>query len=124
MAFPWAFGTWVLMVRRRPDLIERASEGWSLLLDPSLKDRLVLPSSPRVVISLLAGPGSRTEPDLPERLRRLRSQALAFDDIGGLNLLLAAEAAPGPAPLVAVTVKVYDTPLVRPVRVAVVAAPS
>lgn len=92
MAFPWALGTWVLMVRRRPDLIERASEGWSLLLDPSLKDRLILPSSPRVVISLLAGPGSRTEPDLPERLCRLRSQALAFDDIGGLNLLLAAEA--------------------------------
>ncbi|MFM8524931.1 MAG: twin-arginine translocation pathway signal [Cyanobacteriota bacterium] len=91
-AFPWAFGTWVLLVRRRPDLIARASEGWSLLLDPSLRGRLVLPSSPRVVISLLAGNGPWTDPGLPDRLRRLRAQALAFDDVDGLNLLLANDA--------------------------------
>lgn len=92
LAFPWAFGTWVLLVRRRPDLIARASEGWSLLLDPSLKGRLVLPSSPRVVISLLAGNSPWTDPDLKGRLRRLRAQALAFDDVDGLNLLLANDA--------------------------------
>lgn len=91
-AFPWALGTWVLLVRRRPDLIARASEGWSLLLDPSLRGRLVLPSSPRVVISLLAGSAPLSDPTLPDRLRQLRRQALAFDDRDGLNLLLAADA--------------------------------
>ena len=92
-AIPWALGTWILLVRRRPDLIDRAAEGWSLLLDPSLKGRLVLPSSPRVLISLLAGsrPWS-SDPSLADRLRRLRAQTLAFDDVNGLNLLLAGDA--------------------------------
>jgi hypothetical protein len=53
LAFPWAFSTWVLVLRSRPDLARRRQEGWDLLLDPSLKDRLVLPSSPRVVIELV-----------------------------------------------------------------------
>lgn len=91
-AFPWALGTWVLLVRERPDLVARAPEGWSLLLDPSLKGRLLLPSSPRVVISLLAGKARLDQPTLPEQLRRLRAQALAFDDVDGLNLLLAGDA--------------------------------
>lgn len=91
-AFPWAFGTWVLLVRERPDLQERAEEGWSVLLDPSLKGKLVLPSSPRVVISLLAGSGDWQAPALAEQLRRLRGQALAFDDRDGLNLLLSGDA--------------------------------
>lgn len=91
-AFPWACGTWVLLVRERPDLLERAAEGWSVLLDPSLKGKLVLPSSPRVVISLLAGSDGWQAPALAEQLRRLRSQALAFDDRDGLNLLLHGEA--------------------------------
>ncbi len=91
-AFPWAFGTWLLLVRERPDLLERASEGWSVLLDPSLKGKLVLPSSPRVVISLLAGGGGQQAPTLPDQLRRLRRQALAYDDRDGLNLLLNGDA--------------------------------
>ena len=53
LAFPWAFSTWVLVLRSRPDLARRRQEGWSLLLDPSLRGRLVLPSSPRVVIELV-----------------------------------------------------------------------
>ena len=80
LAFPWAFNPWVLLLRNRPDLERRGAEGWDLLLDPSLTGALVLPSSPRVVIELAQGDG--------ERLRRLRRQALAFDDRDGLNLLL------------------------------------
>ncbi len=53
LAFPWAFSTWVMVLRSRPDLARRRQEGWALLLDPSLKGRLVLPSSPRVVIELV-----------------------------------------------------------------------
>jgi hypothetical protein len=124
LAFPWAFSTWVLVLRSRPDLARRRSEGWSLLFDPSLKGRLVLPSSPRVVIELVmrqlgltpaplsstalaqapvqpnvqASPRPKTDaapmedPRLQEAVRHLRSQALAFDESNGLNLLLAGEA--------------------------------
>jgi hypothetical protein len=55
-----------------------------LLLDPSLAGAVVLPSSPRVVLDLVDG-------DV-ERLRRLRRQAVAFDDRDGLSLLLNGQA--------------------------------
>ena len=118
LAFPWAFSTWVLVLRNRADLARRRPEGWGLLLDPSLKGRLVLPSSPRVVIELvlrqlglalegswsaaaavaaadpavLDDPAGLDDPRLPAAIRRLRSQALACDEANGLNLLLAGDA--------------------------------
>jgi hypothetical protein len=84
LAFPWAFSPWVLVLRNRPDLAQRRAEGWQLLLDPSLKGQLVLPSSPRVVMALL---GNGLKP-----LMALRRQALAYDERDGLNLLLSGEA--------------------------------
>ncbi len=84
LAFPWSYGPWVLVLRSRPDLARRRAEGWELLLDPSLAGRLVLPSSPRVTIALVG--------EDPERLRRLRRAALAYDDRDGLSLLLTGEA--------------------------------
>lgn len=84
LAFPWSSAPWVLVLRNRRDLAERRDEGWDLLLDPSLRGRLVLPSSPRVVIALMQGD--------PGKLRRLRRQAVAHDGRDGLNLLLSREA--------------------------------
>lgn len=84
LAFPWSYGPWVLVLRSRPDLARRRAEGWDLLLDPSLAGRLVLPSSPRVAIALVG--------EDPERLRRLRRGALAYDERNGLNLLITGEA--------------------------------
>jgi len=84
LAFPWALNPWVLLLRNRFDLVRRRAEGWELLLDPSLAGALVLPSSPRVVLDLVNGDG--------ERLRRLRRQAVAFDDHDGLSLLLNGQA--------------------------------
>jgi len=84
LAFPWSANPWLLVLRERPDLARRASVGWDLLLDPSLSGKVVLPSSPRVVMALV-------EQD-PQRLCRLRRQALAQDDRHGLNLLLSGPA--------------------------------
>jgi putative spermidine/putrescine transport system substrate-binding protein len=84
LAFPWSCSPWVLLLRNRSDLVRRRVEGWNLLLDPSLRGRLVLPSSPRLAIALVEGD--------PVRLRRLRAQALAYDDRDGLSLLLAGDA--------------------------------
>ncbi len=94
-AYPWAFGTWLLLLRHRRDLVDRSEQGWNLLLEPSLGGRLVLPSSPRVVIELarrMAGGGGAGEKALIERLGRLRRQTLAFDERDGLNLLLSGRA--------------------------------
>ncbi len=84
LAFPWSCNPWVLLLRDRPDLQRRRSEGWDLLLDASLRAKLVLPSSPRVAIALVDGD--------PERLRRLRRNVLAQDDRHGLSLLLSGAA--------------------------------
>ncbi len=91
LAFPWAFSPWVLVLRSRPALAARREQGWDLLLDPSLKGKLVLPSSPRVCIELM---GRNFD-----RIQALRRQALAYDDRDGLNLLLSGEAEAAVAPL-------------------------
>ncbi|MEB3321564.1 MAG: twin-arginine translocation pathway signal [Synechococcaceae cyanobacterium] len=84
LAFPWSVSPWVLALRNRSDLLPRAAGGWDVLLDPSLRGRVVLPSSPRVSIALMGADG--------QRLARLRRQALAHDDRDALNLLLSGEA--------------------------------
>lgn len=99
-AFPWAFGTWVILLRNRADLLRRQSEGWALLLDPSLRRRLVLPASPRLLIALArlqltstpAGRPSLDDARLVDQVRRLHRQALSLDERQGLNFLLAGDA--------------------------------
>ncbi len=88
LAFPWAYSPWVIVLRSRPDL---SGGDWSLLLDPSLRGRLVLPSSPRICIALMGG-------DF-ERVQQLRRQALAHNDRQGLNLLLSGRAEAAVLPL-------------------------
>ena len=84
LAFPWALDPWVLLLRDRPDLARRDDAGWDLLLDPSLRGRIVLPSSARLTLSLVQAD--------PQRLRQLRRAALANDERDGLSLLLSGEA--------------------------------
>ncbi|MFM7236047.1 MAG: twin-arginine translocation pathway signal [Cyanobium sp.] len=84
LAFPWSANPWVLVLRDRGDLARQESLGWDLLLHPSLTGKVVLPSSPRVVMALMG--------EDPERLCRLRRQVLAQDDRHGLNLLLSGPA--------------------------------
>ncbi len=91
LAFPWAFSPWVMALRSQPALAKRAAEGWELLLDPGLRQKLVLPSSPRVCMALVGG-------DF-ERLRALRANALAYDDANALNLLLSGAATVAVVPL-------------------------
>ena len=91
LAFPWAYSPWVIALRSRADLLARRKEGWLLLLDPSLRSRLVLPSSPRISLEIMGG-------DF-ERLEQLRAQALAYDERDGLNLLLSGKADAAVLPL-------------------------
>lgn len=84
LGFPWSCNPWVLVLRDRPDLARQKDAGWSILLDPSLTGKVVLPSSPRVVMALMRGDR--------QGVCQLRRQALALDDRHGLNLLLSGPA--------------------------------
>ena len=85
-AFPIGISPWVMLFRNGKDWLYEAKQGWDVLLDPELTGQVVFPESARFVISL----ADRIEG--ADVLRRLRSQAHAFDDRNGLNWLLAGKA--------------------------------
>ena len=80
---PLAVSPWVLLLRDDPAM---AQEGWPLLLDSAVAGRVVLPASPRLVMSLADHLGGG------QALGALRRQALTYDDRQATNWLLKGEA--------------------------------
>ena len=64
------------------DDLEAARAGWDVLLEPSLRGRVVLPASPRLVMDL------SEHMEAKDALPRLRQQLLTLDDRQGINWLL------------------------------------
>ena len=82
LLLPIGVSPWVMLFRKGDYWLQQAQESWDVLLDPGLRGQVVLPASPRLIMSL-----ADSIKDF-ESLRRLRSQALAFDDRNGINWLL------------------------------------
>ena len=80
---PLSVSPWVLLLRDDPAM---AKEGWPLLLDSAVAGRVVLPASPRLVMSLADHLGGS------QSLSTLRRQALTFDDRQASNWLLKGDA--------------------------------
>ena len=80
---PLAVSPWVMLLRDDPAMTQ---EGWPLLLDSSMAGRVVLPASPRLVMSLADHLGGG------QALPALRRQALTYDDRQATNWLLKGEA--------------------------------
>ena len=80
---PLAVSPWVMLLRDDPAM---AKEGWPLLLDSAVAGRVVLPASPRLVMSLADHLGGS------QSLSTLRRQALTFDDRQASNWLLKGDA--------------------------------
>ena len=79
---PIGVSPWVMLFRNGKEWLPQAQEGSSVLLDNDLTGRVVLPESPRVVISIAE------RLDEPDALMRLRSQALTFDDRNALSVTM------------------------------------
>ncbi len=90
---PIAVSPWVLIFRGEEGLWRQAQESWQVLLEPKLKGHVILPSSPRVVMSL----ADQMKGDNP--LKHLRAQAKSFDDKNGLNWLISGQAKVAVLPL-------------------------
>ena len=80
---PLSVSPWVMLLRDDPAMTQK---GWSLLLDSSMAGRVVLPASPRLVMSLADHLGGS------QSLSTLRRQALTFDDRQASNWLLKGDA--------------------------------
>jgi putative spermidine/putrescine transport system substrate-binding protein len=79
---PVGVSPWVMLFRNGAAWAEAARAGWDVLLQPSLRGRVILPASPRWVIDLADRCGGRST------LRRLRQQLLTMDDRRATNWLL------------------------------------
>ena len=90
---PVGVSPWVMLFRGEPTLKSQADHSWDRLLDPKLKGKVLLPSSPRLVMSLAA------QMQAPDALRRLRQAAISFDDRHALNWLLQGDAQVAVLPL-------------------------
>ena len=90
---PVGVSPWVLLFRQGDPWALQARSGWQVLLDPALKGRVVLPQSPRLVMSL----AERMQ--VADGLRQLRAQAYTFDDRQGLNWLIQGKARVAVLPL-------------------------
>lgn len=106
---PVSVSPWVLLLRG--DALPPAAEadGWNALLDPSLAGQLVLPTSPRVVMSIAE------RMDRPDALQRLRAAARVFDDRHALNWLLQGKARAAVLPLVRCMTTLRSDPRVHAV---------
>ena len=93
LLLPVAFSPWVMVIRRDGTTSPALEAGWDALLDPSVEGKLLLPSSPRLLISLAERMGDG------DALRRLRAAALSFDDRFGMNWLLQGDARVAVMPL-------------------------
>ena len=93
MLLPVAFSPWVMVIRRDGTNAPAPDAGWNALLDPAVQGKLLLPSSPRLLISL----AERMQDG--DALRRLRAAALSFDDRFGMNWLLQGDARVAVLPL-------------------------
>ena len=100
---------WVLLFRGDALTPTAAADGWNALLDPSIAGKLVLPSSPRVVLSIAE------RMDRPDALQRLRAAALVFDDRHALNWLLQGKARAAVLPLVRCMATLRSDPRVHAV---------
>ena len=91
--FPLYFSPWVILYRNSLDLDDVNSQDWDFLLNKELSKRLIMPRSPRFVISI-----ARRIKHV-NALQILKKQTLAFDDQNGFNWVSSGKAKAAVLPL-------------------------
>ncbi len=91
--FPIGFSPWAMLFRKGESLLPQAREQWDVLLNPELKGKIILPNSPRLVMSI----ASRMFNE--DALVLLRNQAITFDDREALNWIVSGKAKVAVLPL-------------------------
>ena len=84
--FPIGVVPYTIIIKNNKELINSARNSWDFLLSKKLTGKIIFPQSPRVIFSIAKKINSS------KSLKKLKSQAMFFDDKNMLNWLINSEA--------------------------------
>jgi len=84
--FPVGVIPYAIIIKNNREIIKEATESWDFLLSKRLTKKIILPASPRIIISIAEKIQSSNS------LAKLKSQAMLFDDQNSLNWLINSDA--------------------------------
>ena len=84
--FPIGVVPYTIIIKNNEELINSARNSWDFLLSKKLTGKIIFPQSPRVIFSIAKKINSS------KSLKKLKSQAMFFDDKNMLNWLINSEA--------------------------------
>jgi len=84
--FPIGVVPYTIIIKNNKDLINLARTSWDFLLSKKLTGKIVFPQSPRIILSIAQKINSSNS------LKKLKSQAMLFDDKNMLNWLINSDA--------------------------------
>ena len=91
--FPLAVSPWVILFRNEDALDLKNKNSWEVIFSSALKDQIVFPNSPYLLISIAQKIG------LINDFSKIKSQAKSFDDRNALNWLVSGRANAAVLPL-------------------------
>jgi len=80
--FPIGVVPYTIIIKNNKDLINSARNSWDFLLSKKLTGKVIYPQSPRIILSIAKKINSSNS------LKKLKSQAMLFDDKNMLNWLI------------------------------------
>ena len=84
--FPIGVVPYTIIIKNNKELINSARTSWDFLLSKKLKGKIIFPQSPRIILSIAQKINSSNS------LKKLKSQAMLFDDKNMLNWLINSDA--------------------------------
>ena len=84
--FPIGVVPYTIIIKNKKELINAARTSWDFLLSKELTGKIIFPQSPRIILSIAQ------KINLSNSLKKLKSQAMLFDDKNMLNWLINSDA--------------------------------
>ena len=84
--FPIGVVPYAIIIKNNKELINSAKTSWNFLLSKKLMGKIIFPKSPRIIFSIAKKINSSNS------LKKLKSQAMVFDDKNMLNWLINSDA--------------------------------
>ena len=84
--FPIGVVPYTIVIKNNKELINPARTSWDFLLSKKLKGKIIFPQSPRIILSIAKKINSSNS------LKKLKDQAMVFDDKNMLNWLINSDA--------------------------------